>query len=334
MPCSPCFPPSPHLQAMLNASLAAATAVTSPTVAASAGLLVTVSYDFLFIPIPAATGGNATGGLNSTDAAFSNSSSSLSSSLPVANGTSSDPTQPSANLTTTGGNNNSSLLTSTIPSVVATPPATSVSASSLSAVAAKASAAAAASTSPIPPPVQPPSRWYVTGARARAAVSAASAISSTSSSSASTGTAAAAASASTAVTTAGVLSGLVQGVKQGVNAVTGGTSAYPSITPQCDTGVYVSSALIPLGKCKVKATNTCKIVKVNGANYAKLSYGAPTSSTANSYIVCQRRYKFEVPNFNGQVKQGPVTMRVCQAGTAKATTCGPVTMTTAVPYCG
>ncbi|CAI5478520.1 unnamed protein product [Closterium sp. Yama58-4] len=83
-------------------------------------------------------------------------------------------------------------------------------------------------------------------------------------------------------------------------AVNGGV---PSATPQCQDGPYVSAALVPLGKCQVKATATSKVVRINKAWYAKLSYGEPCASKSSSvvYVGCQRKYTFQVPNFQGQM---------------------------------
>ncbi|CAI6001376.1 unnamed protein product [Closterium sp. NIES-64] len=102
---------------------------------------------------------------------------------------------------------------------------------------------------------------------------------------------------------------------------------FPSYTPYCSAGPYVTAVLIPLGNCRaVPRGNNARIVRAGNSRFIRLDLGRPVRG-------CQRSYRFQLVNFRGRVVRGPVTLRVCRAGKPGAATCGPVTVTSAVPSC-
>ncbi|CAI5458217.1 unnamed protein product [Closterium sp. Yama58-4] len=116
--------------------------------------------------------------------------------------------------------------------------------------------------------------------------------------------------------------GSAAGSPQGIDYV------FPSSTPSCSSGPYVSMLFIPLKPSCPSPPNTRQLTVITYKNirYLRLRFGVPGKG-------CQRLYKFQLPHFLGRLVKGPVTMRVCAQGTPKKNSCGVMTLTAAVPSC-
>ncbi|CAI5466052.1 unnamed protein product [Closterium sp. Yama58-4] len=75
---------------------------------------------------------------------------------------------------------------------------------------------------------------------------------------------------------------------------------FPSYTPYCSAGPYVTAVLIPLGNCRAYPRgNNARIVRAGNSRFIRLDLGRPVRG-------CQRSYRFQLVNFRGRVVRGPV----------------------------